>query len=69
MKIRCNGKSELAMLYREDLTVDVARRCLMTLITGHPELYPALLRSGYRDKQHVFTSYQVRLICEYLGEP
>lgn len=69
MKIKNYGKSELAMLYREDISPDAARHYLMDLITSHPELYPALQRSGYRDAQRFFTSYQVRLIVEYLGEP
>jgi len=41
----------------------------MDWICHNPELVEALNHSGYRKTQKLFTSYQVRTIVCYLGEP
>ena len=63
------SKSELAMAYAPTLTVQGAVNRLMDWIRHNAELTELLERSGYRKQQKLFTSYQVRLIFSYLGEP
>ena len=63
------SKSELAMAYAPTLTVQGAVNRLMDWIRHNTELTELLERSGYRKQQKLFTSYQVRLIFSYLGEP
>jgi len=36
---------------------------------GNVLLYQALLDTGYRSAQQIFTSKQVELIFEYIGKP
>ena len=69
MEIRPYYKGELAQMYAPYLTQKSATNRLWDWIKLNTELYDALLRSGYRPTQRYFTSYQVRLIVEYLGEP
>lgn len=71
MEIRPYTKSELAMAYAPDLspTNHSALNRLMSWIKGNRKLLEKLQESGYRTNQHYFTSLQVRLIFEYLGEP
>lgn len=69
MTIRPYGKGELAMLYAPSLTQQSAVNRLTEWIRANPALTESLLRSGYRPHQRLFTSYQVRLIVEALGEP
>lgn len=69
MVIRPYGKGELAMLYAPSLTQQSAVNRLTEWIRANPTLTESLLRSGYRSHQRLFTSYQVRLIVEALGEP
>ena len=68
-RVRPMSKSELAMSYAPHLTPQGAVNRLMDWIHHNPELHDMLLRSGYRKVQKLFTSYQVRLIFDYLGEP
>lgn len=63
------SKSELAMHYAPNLTPQAAVNRLMDWIRHNPELTDALDRTGYRKKQKLFTSLQVRTIVSYLGEP
>lgn len=71
MRIRSYGKGELAMLYAGDqiMTTQGAINRLNEWIRRNPALAQALSDSGYQIRQKIFTSYQVRLIVEYLGEP
>jgi hypothetical protein len=68
-RVRPMSKSELAMAYAPNLTTQAAVNRLMDWIHRNPELMGALERSGYRKQQKLLTSYQVRLIFSYLGEP
>ncbi len=63
------SKSELAMAYAPNLTVQGAVNRLMDWIRRNSELTDALYRTGYRKQQKMLTSLQVRTICSYLGEP
>lgn len=67
--VRPMSKSELAMAYAPTLTVQGAVNRLMEWIRHNPDLSDALVRTGYRKSQKLLTSLQVRLICDYLGEP
>ena len=69
VRVRPMSKSEIAMAYAPNLTPQAAVNRLMTWISHNPELTDQLLRSGYRKQQKLFTSFQVRLIFDYLGEP
>lgn len=71
MQIKPYGKSELAMFYAGEqiMTPQGALNRLNEWMRRNPALWQALLDSGYQVKQKIFTSYQVRLIVEYLGEP
>jgi len=68
-RIRPMSKSELAMAYAPNLTVQGAVNRLMDWIHHNPELTESLLRTGYRKSQKLLTSLQVRIIFDYLGEP
>ena len=67
--IRPMSKSELAMTYAPTLTTQGAVNRLMDWIHHNPELIGSLQRTGYRKHQKLFTSLQVRIIFDYLGEP
>ena len=67
--IRPMSKSELATAYAPNLTPQGAVNRLMDWIHHNPELTDMLVRSGYRKSQKLFTSLQVRIIYDYLGEP
>lgn len=69
MKIQSYSKQELARAYAPNLSISAALNRLAQWIRNNTELMGHLLRSGYHIRQKVFTSYQVRLIFEYLGEP
>lgn len=71
MQIKCYSKSELALLYAggQAMTAQGAVNRLNEWIRRNPALVQALSDSGYQIRQKIFTSYQVRLIVEYLGEP
>ena len=69
MTIRPMSKAEIAEAYAPCLTTHGAVNRLMAWIRHNPELTEMLQRSGYRKQQKLLTSYQVRLIFDYLGEP
>lgn len=66
MKIRPYSKSELAQAY---VTSQAALNRLAAWIRLNRPLTEALRQTGYYTKQRLFTSRQVALIFEYLGEP
>lgn len=68
-EIRSMGKSELAMAYAPHLTVQGAVNRLNEWIRHNADLAEDLRRTGYRKRQKLFTSLQVRTIISYLGEP
>ena len=68
-RIRPYYKSELAEAYAPFLTTNSAQNRLALWIDLNPQLSQALAQTGYRRTQRVFTSRQVALIFEYLGEP
>lgn len=68
-KVRSMSKTELAMAYAPNLTVQAAVNRLMQWIRHNPELEEDLRHTGYRKTQKLFTSLQVRTIVSYLGEP
>ena len=69
MKIRPYYKSELAEAYAPFLSPGSALNRLAHWIEHNAQLSEALAQTGYRRTQRVFTSRQLALIFEYLGEP
>ena len=69
MKVRPYYKSELAQAYAPDVCTRTALNRLGTWIRTNKQLSEALRGTDYRSSQHMFTSRQVALIFEYLGEP
>lgn len=67
--IRAYAKAELAMLYFPHSTTGVATSHLMRWINRIPELVGLLRKAHYEKTQKHFTSSQVRLIVEFIGEP
>ena len=68
-RIRPYYKSELAEAYAHFLTTNSALNRLALWIDLNTPLSEALAQTGYRRTQRIFTSRQVALIFEYLGEP
>ena len=68
-RIRPYYKSELAEAYAPFLTTHSALNRLALWIDLNAPLSKALAQTGYRRTQRIFTSRQVALIFEYLGEP
>ena len=68
-RIRPYYKSELAKAYAPDICPGAALNRLATWIKTNKQLSEALRQTDYRTKQHRFTSRQVALIFEHLGEP
>ncbi len=69
MEIRPYSKSELAHAYAPDISQQSAVKRLVTWIKINGELSENLRRAGYYKNQRMFTSKQVSLIFEYIGEP
>jgi hypothetical protein len=69
MKIRPYYKSELAQAYAPDITPGAALNRLALWIKTNSRLSEALKETDYRVNQQLFTSRQVALIFEHLGEP
>ncbi len=69
MKIRPYYKSELAQAYAPDISPGAALNRLALWIKTNTQLTEALKQTNYRSTQRMFTSRQVGLIFEYLGEP
>ena len=68
-RIRPYYKSELAKAYAPDICPGAVLNRLATWIKTNKQLSEALRQTDYRTKQHMFTSRQVALIFEHLGEP
>ena len=62
-------KSELAQAYTPDVCPRTALNRLATWIRTNKKPTEALRETDYRASQHMYTSPQVALIFEYLGEP
>lgn len=69
MKIRSYSKQELAMLYFPDSDPRIATNHLMRWINRCLPLLEALAKLHYRRSAKFFTTTQVTMIMEYLGEP
>ena len=69
MKIRSYSKQELAMLYFPDSDPRTANNHLMRWINRCHPLQEALAKVHYRRSSKYFTSSQIALIVDYLGEP
>ena len=68
-RIRPYYKSELAQAYAPDICLGAALNRLASWIRTNTQLSEALKQTNYRVRQRMFTSRQVALIFEYLGEP
>ena len=68
-RVRPYYKSELAKAYAPYLAPGSALNRLAHWISLNAPLSQALAETGYRRSQRLFTSRQVALIFEYLGEP
>ena len=68
-RIRPYYKSELAQAYAPDISLGSALNRLALWIRTNRQLTEALRKSDYRVTQRMYTSRQVALIFEYLGEP
>ena len=68
-RIRPYYKSELAQAYAPDICMGAALNRLASWIRTNTQLTEALKQTNYRVTQRMFTSRQVALIFEYLGEP
>lgn len=68
-RVRPYYKGELAQAYAPYLAPGSALNRLALWIKLNEPLSAALKQTGYRTKQRLFTSKQVALIFEYLGEP
>lgn len=69
MKVRAYYKCELAQAYAPDISPGAALNRLSLWIKTNRKLTEALKETDYRAKQQIFTSRQVALIFEHLGEP
>ena len=69
MKIRPYYKCELAQAYAPDICQGAALNRLALWIKTNSRLTEALRETDYRVTQRMFTSRQVALIFEHLGEP
>ena len=63
------SKKELAMAYAPELSESGAYKRLRQWLHFNKQLMAALYEANYRDSQRVFTSRQVQIIFEHLGEP
>ena len=68
-RIRPYYKSELAQAYAPDICMGAALNRRASWIRTNTQLSEALKQTNYRVTQRMFTSRQVALIFEYLGEP
>ena len=68
-RVRPYYKSELAEAYAPYLAPGAALNRLAHWIDTNTPLSDALAQTGYRRNQRLFTSRQVALIFEFLGEP
>ena len=63
------SKAQLGMAYAPNLEPSSAVKRLVQWIRYNPDLSAALVATGYRKTQKLFTARQVALIYEFLGEP
>jgi len=63
------SKRELALHYAPDLTPHGATNRLLDWLKRDEPTMQRLYEAGYRPKQKFFTSRQIRIIFEFLGEP
>lgn len=63
------SKAELSAMYAPNLKPASALNRLAMWIRHNPDLVAALAETHYNVRQQIFSSKQVRLIFEYLGEP
>ena len=68
-RIRPYYKSELAQAYAPDICIGATLNRLVLWIKTNTQLTEALKQTNYQVTQRMFTSRQVALIFEYLGEP
>lgn len=70
-KVRCYGKSELAMMYFPYLRPEIALQKLKRWIRKCKTLLQELTKEeyGYRASDKNYTAREVKLIVHYLGEP
>ena len=68
-RIRPYYKCELAQAYAPCICQRAALNRLSTWIKTNKQLSEALRQTDYRPTQRMFTSKQVALIFEHLGEP
>ena len=68
-RIRPYYKSELAQAYAPDICMGAALNRLAMWFRTNTQLSEARKQNNYRVTQRMFTSRQVALIFEYLGEP
>ena len=68
-RIRPYYKMELAQAYAPNISTGAALNRLANWIKTNKQLTEALRKTDYRTTQRMFTSKQVALIFEYLGEP
>lgn len=69
MKIRSYSKQELALLYFPDSDPRIASCHLMRWINRNGQLLRELKSAGYYRHTKFFTSRQVCIILDYLGDP
>ena len=69
MNIRNHSKTEPALLYFPDSHHHTASNHLMRWINRNRELCQALEARGYYRTSKHFTSIQVSIIFDYIGEP
>lgn len=67
--VRPYCKRELAVAYAPEISPISALNRLSDWIQHHEKLSRELNKTGYRSRQRIFTSLQVRLIFRYLGPP
>lgn len=67
--VRPYYKSELAAAYAPNISPVSALNRLAQWLKHNSLLHTALLQTGYKTRQHVFTSMQVELIFKYIGRP
>ena len=67
--VRPYSKSELARAYAPEIGERSALNRLSRWLHGNVLLYQALLDTGYRSAQQIFTSKQAELIFDYIGKP
>ena len=68
-RVRAYYKGELAQAYAPELSPGSALNRLMHWIKLNTQLTQALEQTGYHRTQRLFTSRQVAMIFEHLGEP